>query len=75
MSTMPLEIRNPNPEGAEEARNPKPETRKKAEIRSPKAEVLPSVGAVFAANPNSDFGFRPSFGPRTSDFGFHLTAP
>src|ERR1051325_4023988 len=51
----------------------KSEIRKKAEIRNPKAEVQSSK---FAAESNnhafSDFGFRPSFGPRPSDFGLYM---
>src|ERR1051325_1399569 len=54
-------------------RSPKSEIRKKAEIRNPKAEVQSSK---FAAESNnhafSDFGFRPSFGPRPSDFGLYM---
>ena len=44
---------------AAQIRNPRAETRKKAEYRRPK----PCSGI-------SDFGFRPSFGPRISGFGF-----
>jgi hypothetical protein len=48
-----------------EARNPK-------EIRSPKFEENTFAASDWAARrrPVSDFGFRASFGPRISDFGF-----
>ena len=47
------------PPPAAQIRYPRAETRKKAECRRPK----PRSGI-------SDFGFRPSFGPRISGFGF-----
>ena len=48
-----------HPSPAAQIRIPRAETRKKAEYRRPK----PRSGI-------SDFGFRPSFGPRISGFGF-----
>src|ERR1051325_8391455 len=64
-----------------EIRNPKAEIRKKPEIRSPKISrtaqhhscwcvCLQSTREVYH-DERSDFGFRASFGFRTSDFGFH----
>src|SRR5262245_8234765 len=44
-----------------EYRNPKSEGRKKAQVRNPIKHSLVCC---------SDFGFRPSFGFRLSDFGF-----
>jgi hypothetical protein len=48
-----------HPPPAAQIRIPRAETRKRAECRRPK----PRPGI-------SDFGFRPSFGPRISGFGF-----
>jgi len=51
-------------------RNPKSEGRNEREIRNPKAEIRNANAR--AGTPFSDFGFRPSFGFRISDFGFNL---
>ena len=52
--------------------SPKPEGRRPKEGRNPKAEARIALGIGFRY---SDFGPRPSFGPRVSVFGFESAAP
>ena len=63
-----------------EIRRPKPEGRRKAEIRRPNEADSRNACGLTAGSRNQSasrsfglrrFGFRPSFGLRPSDFGFH----
>jgi len=55
-----------------EIRNPRAETRRKVEIRNPKGGCRALVAGIVG---HSSFGFRVSFGPRVSDFGFSAPNP
>ena len=57
---------------AGQIRIPKADGRKKAETRRQKADDRTALGLGFRS---SDFGLRPSFGPRPSGFGFQSRRP
>ncbi len=66
---LPPSVNEPGPSFTVEA-NPKSENRNPREIRSSKSE-----GQSLKPVARSEFGFRPSFGVRTSDFGLAIRIP
>jgi len=68
---LPPSVNQPGPQfTVRQEGNPKAEGRSQKEVRSPKSEAQSPTPAV-----HSDFGFRPSFGLRTSDFGLAIRIP